>query len=568
MKFKFKPKLVPIFIHYFILFLGLNFFSPFLMLQMRTLGLTLTDASLVTGFGKLIAGVFTPMFGYIGDKLGYKSVLIFTLIGLIATSTSLNFLPIYREYSAKIGLDKSMYDDTWKNFDSKSILWFGKYEDLNSSCEYEAQENIIKEIECEDKVFNVDIVFNKEDIDNSLAANCTDLGIQTCKYFVQEINDQEILICNVRFEKLNGNFKKGSHSLTLWVYFSIRTLLFVFVNVMWNVSDAAASTITITEGSSYGMVIFFANIGGVISAFVAGPIVDNFSFGTDYWDCLTDSLVTVNDFKVPFFINNACYVAIIIIVFFFLDVEKTQKKPEKKISLKKEFKWLLNPAPIGFFIAVFVAGMSSDGAAMTYSFIFAQETLGASTTFLGYMMITSTVCNFPALAIAKYAIKYLGHINTICLFQILFMSRLIGYGFTYSSPPYPFIAYAAMDSFFNIYMVAGISYSSVIAPQSLIATAISIGSVLCYVFGGGVGSLLAGVLVDRYNMRVMFIIFGIGGCSFFLVYWILYHLIIKRFEVDQNKDKDADTSENHEQKNWKEENNGINLTARIMSTRL
>merc|ERR1712106_975371 len=302
----------------------------------------------------------------------------------MATTTSLDFLPIYREHSAKIGLDKNMYNDTLKNFDSKSILWFGKYEDSNS-CEYEAPENIIKEIECKYKVFNVDIVFQEEDIENSLAANCTDLGIQTCKYFVQEIDDQEILICNVRFEKLNGNIKKGSHSLTFWLYSSIRTLVYVFNNVMWNISDAAASTITKRERSSYGLVQFFGNIGGLITAWIAGPIVDHLSFGTDYWDCLKDSLVTAKDFKVPFFIHDACIVALIIIVYFFLDVE--MKKPEKKkMSLKEDFKWLLNPAPIAFFIAMFVAGTSSDGAAMTYSFVFVEETLGASTTFLSYMM--------------------------------------------------------------------------------------------------------------------------------------------------------------------------------------
>ena len=37
----------------------------------------------------------------------------------------------------------------------------------------------------------------------------------------------------------------------------------------------------------------------------------------------------------------------IILAYLYLDVEI--KKPEKKLSLKEEFKWPPNPAPIGFF---------------------------------------------------------------------------------------------------------------------------------------------------------------------------------------------------------------------------
>ena len=81
--------------------------------------------------------------------------------------------------------------------------------------------------------------------------------------------------------------------------------------------------------------------------FFLRPIVDNLSFGTDYVDCLTDSVVPINDFKVPFFIQDACFVIIIIVVFFFLEIDI--KKPEQKLSIKDEFQWLLNPAPIGFF---------------------------------------------------------------------------------------------------------------------------------------------------------------------------------------------------------------------------
>ena len=120
----------------------------------------------------------------------------------------------------------------------------------------------------------------------------------------------------------------------------------------------------------------------------------------------------------------------------------------------------------------------------------------------------------------------------------------------------------------NLYFVAVISYCSVIAPQSLIATAISIVSVLTWIVGQGVGAILAGVIIEKYNMRVMFVVFGIAGSSFFFAYWILYHLVIKRYEVNQNKTNEMNTQESSEQTKVKEDSSEINLTARMVSSRL
>ena len=70
-------------------------------------------------------------------------------------------------------------------------------------------------------------------------------------------------------------------------------------------------------------------------------------------------------------------------------------------------------------------------------------------------------------------------------------------------------------------------------------------------------------------MRVMFVVFGIGGSAFFFCYWILYHLVIKHYEVDQNKKTDGSTGQGDNIKEGEEEDKGeINLTRRIVSSRL
>ena len=189
MKLKFKKGLVPICITYFLMFLGMGFSLPYMTLQLMSLGLTLADASLINGLGPIIGSFLTPLLGYAGDKLGYKLVLISSLFLFIVSTTALNFLPVYRQHSAKIGLDKTMYNDTLETFDSKSIVWFGKYTDLKSSCDYQASENVIKEIDCDGTVFYVDIEFNIEEIDPVNNKTCEDLDIQTCKFVIKEVEE-------------------------------------------------------------------------------------------------------------------------------------------------------------------------------------------------------------------------------------------------------------------------------------------------------------------------------------------------------------------------------------------
>ena len=110
MKFKINPRLVPICIYYFFLCFGNSILWPYFTLQMRSIGLTLSDVALVGGLAPVIAFIATPLFGYIGDKVGYKIILVFSIFLDIGTSASLNFLPVYREHVPKIALNTKSFN--------------------------------------------------------------------------------------------------------------------------------------------------------------------------------------------------------------------------------------------------------------------------------------------------------------------------------------------------------------------------------------------------------------------------------------------------------------------------
>ena len=77
------------------------------------------------------------------------------------------------------------------------------------------------------------------------------------------------------------------------------------------------------------------------------------------------------------------------------------------------------------------------------------------------------------------------------------------------------------------------------------------------------------ILVEEFNIRVMLILVGIAGTAYFLLYCLLYQLVIKRFQVDQNTGNSQEKqSENSNEKTQPEKFFSENLTARMVMTRL
>ena len=89
MKIEWKPALVPISVFYFLTFVSFGLIFPYFTLQLRTLGLTLEDASLIgekgptcyliiafmisAGTSPLLSFVAAPLIGYLGDKVNFIS---------------------------------------------------------------------------------------------------------------------------------------------------------------------------------------------------------------------------------------------------------------------------------------------------------------------------------------------------------------------------------------------------------------------------------------------------------------------------------------------------------------
>ena len=71
---------------------------PYLTLQALGIGLSYEDISIIYGIVPALSFMASPTAGFIGDRIGYKPVVVLSMVLCAISSTSFTFIPVYREY--------------------------------------------------------------------------------------------------------------------------------------------------------------------------------------------------------------------------------------------------------------------------------------------------------------------------------------------------------------------------------------------------------------------------------------------------------------------------------------
>lgn len=523
MKLKYKPALLPICIYYFFLLFSSTFMFPYYTLQLRTLGLSLDDAALVGGLCPILAFIFGPLLGYIGDKLGFKTVLILSFLLMGVTGGVLPYLPVYRTLSAQVGLVG--FNSTSSSSPWQELVWVGQY----GECQ-EQIPNLIQ-VDCEDGSWTGKVEGSSmcQGADAGQHANCEQE--ETCTTYCREslaINSS-LEVCGATFEGGKGSINSGDWSLTFWIYFCLRAVHTVFLNSTFNLSDAAATTKAKQEGSSFSIVLFFGVLSGLLAPLIVGYIVDHVNFKDPLIDCFTGVDITTDDYRVPFGIADLLFIGLIIFIFFLLEVEV--EKSDQKLPFRQEFGWVANARVLAFFSLLFFFGVEW-GTEQTFYYVYAKEELGATVSLIGIMGTANPVTSLIILPFVPVAIRRLGMVNCVVFGSLLQGMVMVCYGLIDPpEPPYILIAMASIQGIaFNVLWPAGIAYMTSVAPPALTGTAISLMATVTWVIGKAVGSLLSGLLNNLFGTRQMFLMVGGALCAAATIYWILYHTLLKRGE--------------------------------------
>ena len=117
-----NTKMLPIKGFAFFLNLGVMIIFPYLTLQMRNIGLSMEDVSLVYGAVPLTTFLTSPVAGYIGDKIGYNIVLVVNLILAGLTATAFDWTPRFYEFSRNPTIS-AFYDNNTETYSVTQFVW-------------------------------------------------------------------------------------------------------------------------------------------------------------------------------------------------------------------------------------------------------------------------------------------------------------------------------------------------------------------------------------------------------------------------------------------------------------
>eukprot|EP00057_Strongylocentrotus_purpuratus_P002083 XP_003723809.1 PREDICTED: major facilitator superfamily domain-containing protein 6 [Strongylocentrotus purpuratus] len=184
------------------------------------------------------------------------------------------------------------------------------------------------------------------------------------------------------------------------------------------------------------------------------------------------------------------------------------------------------PEILGFLVTVCILGMGF-GVIGTFLFLYLQE-LHASHTLMGLTLTITCIAEIPFLFVSNRVIRFTGHIGALCFSLFCYTVRFLGYSLI--TNPWAVIPFELLHGItYGLSWAACTSYANQNAPPGLAMTLQAVFTSVHMGFGKGLGTLLGGLVYDRFGSRNLFrasaFVVGLSG----LLYLGLYHVFTKRY---------------------------------------
>ncbi len=161
-----------------------------------------------------------------------------------------------------------------------------------------------------------------------------------------------------------------------------------------------------------------------------------------------------------------------------------------------------------WFLFLLISFISGAGLSVisNYLFLYMNE-LNASSTIMGLALTMSTLSEIPVLFLSGKMLQRWGPRGLLVFSLIAFVIRAMLY--TIATQPWQVLIIQLMHGLtFSTMWVAGVSFANQIAPEGLGATAQGLFTSTTMGVGGITGSLVGGLLLDRFGGHGMY--FGMG----------------------------------------------------------
>jgi len=462
---------------------------PYLVIHMRSLGLSVEEVAFVNGVIPVADIVGPPMAGFVADKIGNFRVFMSLLTAISgAASLLLLFIPpkIDKFSGGSGGIILTCCSPSLCQ-DSNSTIFSSVHN--STSNDTVALCNLH-----DDHTFGV---VQEETPGNQSLLN-TD-GCDTVHCTLTESWIQE------------HGYSARSDWNQILIYYTVLRCLIDVLRASSIMMFEGAVVVTIKQlGGDYGLQKLFGTFGAIIWGPVSGQIIDMASSATG-----TENYEPI---FYTFFIMRLISAALI------LKLNLSFKKPAKKV-FKNLGKLIIKPHILMFLIVFFVCG-SIWGFLEAYLFWFLED-LGSTKLTMGISLAIGTIAGIPLTISSGAIIKKFGNCNVIVLALALYSLRLLGYSFIDS--PLESLFFEVLKPFGNsLLLIAAMTYAKNNADIETMASLEGVMGALYFGIGKAAGSLIGGLVIEDIGVRNTFRCFSVVSLVTASVYFAFTYALEKR----------------------------------------
>ena len=234
-----------------------------------------------------------------GDKIGFKPILLTSVIGYGICATFIDLTPRYKEYERHPSALLSRNDNEKGAFTLMEITWplSSPKCDVTKSAEImlceesplyntnEFYEDLINYLSCENRdgdaaaVDRLDVSLFNTPSNNNLSIKDLPSNGTYCKLTANKLenNTTENLICDIMTNPDVGNClnDEGAHLITFFVYLLLRTPLRIFENNIFNLMDGTSMHLFKQQKSDYAWLYFWNTVGNMFGPMISGALVED-----------------------------------------------------------------------------------------------------------------------------------------------------------------------------------------------------------------------------------------------------------------------------------------------------
>ncbi|PNF21627.1 hypothetical protein B7P43_G11266 [Cryptotermes secundus] len=316
-----------------------------------------------------------------------------------------------------------------------------------------------------------------------------------------------------------------------WLFFLLMVLSWIGMAVVVSIGDAICFEMLGDQPTHYGYQRLWGAVGWGVFAVISGLLVDELSKGR-----------AQKDYTIVFYL-------MLVILIFDVVVSSRLKHSQTKLStsIVRDVGKLLTELRIVVFMLWCIAVGLSTGLQWNFLFWHLEDLATAEgCDMLQWMktiegLVMGVQCfggELPFLFLSGRILRKIGHVHAMSLVLFAFGIRFVIYSILKN--PWWCLPVELFQGFtFGIFYATMASYASIVAPPGTEATVQGAVGAVFEGIGVSLGSLLGGVLYDKYDGATTFRIYGIVSLGLFVLHFLVQTIISRKAQYsEQARGKD------------------------------